>query len=130
MKIKKSSWHYRMHRMFNGGFGPGYKSLCTYFWGTVGTTLLVGVALPVSSVIILGLMLAPFVYLFTGNLEIIGAVVAGSFLDIIALFGFWAWYRHTHPSTKLRVEKEPSLVVEYLKAKKRKVCPLIEYTND
>lgn len=41
----------------------------------------------------------------------------------------WFWPRKSaEPKPKAREPKPPNILIEYLKAKKRKVCPIIEWT--
>lgn len=127
MKISKNSWHFKMHKIFNAGMEPKYKSLCTYFWGTVFTALLFYVLLPLLGLGVLVLSTFPFVYFFTGDLSALApAIIIGGF-EIFALVTFWLDYRSKHYTRKI---KEPTLVGEYIKAKKRKICPLIEFVDE
>jgi len=117
MKVSRHSWHYRLHSFvftfFNWEqYGPipaikgkrwehQPQSLCGYFWSTATLTALV----PVLTLILLA------------SAPLIG----------LGLVAFWLHdrYRLWRP----KQYKEPSLVRQYVKARKQKVCPLIELTD-
>lgn len=127
MKIKKSSWHYRLHKKMTGGFAPEYRSICSYFWGTVFMSCIAFVVIPMIAAFAALLALTPFIYFFTGDPGIIPLAIIFGSLEIILLllFGYRRWSNNRAPKIK-----EPSLVVEFIKAKKSKICPLIEYVED
>ena len=74
------------------------STLCTYFWTVVFTVALTPIVVPVLAVILI----------------VIGIPV----LSVIYLRDKW---QEKHRG------QEPSIFWQYLAAKKRKVCPLIEY---
>jgi fatty acid desaturase len=123
MKVSRKSWHYRLHvfvwTMFDldhGGpiayFEDGYRnnhkprSLCTYFWSTAILTLL----FPIWGFLLLLVLLI---------------------LSVIFLLVIWPHrkYRSVRPKAPSAKNKEPGLVKSFVKAKKSKVCPLIEVTD-
>lgn len=87
------------------------SNLCTHFWQTVGTLWI----LPPVKVAQLS-----WRYVLRFPAALVAAIGIGIFGGAA-----WGWDhrpRRTKPEPKA---KEPSLVWEYLKAKKRRVCPLI-----
>lgn len=139
MKISRSSWHYKLYRYIqNIEQGRSYlnpfskvtrvdhrppKNLCPYVWmifcGLIG-------ALVLSVVVILCMIIAsPFwvVYKVFQGLwwvcEWIDAKVRMPHIDI----------NMPEREPRKRRERKPSLVVAYVKARKKKVCPMIELVD-
>ena len=116
MKINRKSWHYRWNKGFYSYFHP--DNLCEYFWKTVFS-----LALPMA---IISIMILLFVLLVNSAITdpwgaLIGISAVGSLIfPIIAI----VLLRYYFPSTKTKQER---LVGEYLKAKKNRICPMIEY---
>jgi hypothetical protein len=112
MKIKKSRWHYKLLDWFTEGRVP--TNLCSYFWNLVGRLffllLLTGIA---SGVIYEAIKNWQTTLLAIG---VIGGVVLGGIG--IAVFAEW---------NEKRKKSDPGLVMSFLKAKKDKVCPLLEF---
>ena len=104
MKISSRSWHFRLVRKWEGkSYDP--ETLCSYFWAVAGYSILTfvgGLAL---------IAMSPFLLLFVG----------------IAYAGFWIWEHR--PQRKNKVRKESGLLRQWLKARKDKVCPLIEVVD-
>lgn len=124
MKVKRSSWHYKLYcvtQEFWRGDGPFFlwefirgkenpyyynpKSLCSYFWATV----LSCIAIPILSILILLCLL------------VLGIVF------VIAYPFLRCKKRFKKNST---VAKQPNLAISYIKAKKNRVCPLIELVDE
>lgn len=148
MKVNKNSWHYRLLTGDIFGIqGVNYwnvsSSLCLYFWQVVFVLLWKGVAL---------FFLIPFVInalLIMPLVSTLGVITTGVMLqedtgliilviELIVIIGFvitWAelsLYTFLKDKTDLAevVEKEPNLFVEYIKAKKNKLCPIIEFVEE
>ena len=107
MKISKRSWHYHLH-------DPEHppKNLCTYFWLTVLTLILI---VGVGGLLLFGI----------GWLVYQGFVVRSIGWMLLSAGGLiWLgarrWRKRTH--------KPLGVVRSYIRAKKDRVCPLIEYT--
>lgn len=148
MKLSKNSWHYKLNKHVSNNYYIPPKSLCLYFWQTVGKMLALVVAL--GGVCLIGLgFLSIILFLQTGITgwviwpEIIfelGAVLTAVILFLSMMGGviatteghmkvFPEWMKITRFKKHEQVEKKPSLVVEYIKAKKEKVCPYIEWED-
>ncbi len=135
MKINKKSWHYKAISKL--GFTPS-KSFCMYFWQIplIGMYLIVAIAIGVLAICAtLNAVLAPIAFMFAwdGYFELafegdrVGAeLLAGVVWFLYVLFGR-AIYRHHHPVGFAK--KEPSIIVEYIKAKKQKICPILEFED-
>ena len=107
MKVRTSSWHYKIVDLFDFGSDP--KSLCSYFWRVVGNSLLA---------LILGVLLIVF-------LPFWGPII-GTWFVLTKIFGEGRVSRFFHKERSL-IPKSPGLFYSYYRAVKDKVCPLIEY---
>lgn len=148
MKISKDSWHYKMltnrFMFLTGWYGFNIsRSLCLYFWQVVFRFLSgVSVALAATGPIVLGLDIA------TGFIQTIGGLGLQTFLNTWAALGIFtglmaiayailivlAFVAEGVDTISQRIpsrekKKEPSLLVSYVKAKKDKVCPVLEFTD-
>ena len=116
MRISRKSWHYRLNTSLYDYFNP--NNLCEYFWKTV-------FALTIAMAII-----SMMIWAVVGLTKHVVNDPWGSliFLSLIGCIGFpiiaIKLLRYYFPSTKT---KQESLVAEYLKAKKNRICPMIEY---
>lgn len=116
MEIRRSSWHYKISNF--GSVERSNDNLCCYFWRLVGKLALI-------SVITFAFCFSIYIY-FTSDL-LIANTIAILFLCLsIALPSFIIHF------IRRKLGKSPempygNIVVEYIAAKKTKVCPLIEY---
>lgn len=124
MNISVNSWHYKLIDFF-GMTHP--KSLCPYFWTVVWSVLLAAA--------LLFALTYPIHQFFWGSdvlLSILSSVtwvLAGAWLR-------WVLYeldKLGEPIFKFerkpRPHKEPGVLLSYLKAKKEKMCPRINFTE-
>ena len=158
MNINKNSWHYKMNFWFkSGNIWKMPKTLCGYFWTTVQHLVMCTVlAIVVSAV---GMMIgAPLVvdaglgawlgisstvltWVVSAIVGIISVVVflAGSVFTMFSIvFGF-SKLAETLKERKAKKEnarisaglpvKEAPMVIQYLKARKQKICPMIDYVE-
>ena len=147
MKVNKNSWHYRL--LTGDIFGiQGVNSwnvsssLCLYFWQVVFMLLWKGVALIfLTPFVINSLLILPLVS--TLGLITTGVIVQGDtgltvlVMELIVIIVFvivlagLSLYTFLKDKTDLAdvVEKDPNLFVEYIKAKKNKLCPIIEFVE-
>jgi hypothetical protein len=154
MNISKTSWHYRL----NGFMGTevhrdleyGDKvTLCRYFWGTVGGCLLLMLAALVMlsmGVVVLNttaaFILGAIFYYFDAplvdyELGLYTIFACGAFVWWVAWSaGQLKWFPDyitkyfKSESDKPNAPKEPSIVAEYYKAYKSKVCPYLSLKED
>ncbi len=133
MKISKKSWHYRMLSFFpwkvNEYWGP--YSLCGYFWLVVWTFFFclivvpVGIAMVVGAAAFVGLFIFyPILQIWLGTEPFIAAVSA--IIDTFLLVWLWCWYRKKYVGSEM-CNETASLVGQYMHAKHRKVCPLLDF---
>ena len=140
MKISTQSWHYKM---VNKIFNYPSKSLCIYFWQIPYSAIVCAVCGIVMLTVIVGMVGTVLVLLAqpvalniwhvpvedTLALGLLSTVVWGAvFKGLNEHFSAASWNKVLFKvKTKPRKEKKPSLLLAYLKAKKDKVCPLIEF---
>lgn len=117
MEIKRSSWHCRFNNFCRGG---GYNdSLCSYFWRFIGKCVVILTMLAVFLMFAYSFIISPFVLLHTAVLLFIVSCIA---MPIIAIHYLRKIFKKTNiPSG--------NFIKEYIKAKKRKICPLITYID-
>ncbi len=141
MKISKQSWHYQLYQLMERlDIVTMYdkNDLCSYMRG-----LIISISIPIT------MILSPYTaYLFhiTGVLDshpplVSFLVLAGLFLwtivgliaDCLLIFVIGIHYINKYIISKIpkrekqQKEKKPNILIEYLKAKKQKICPLIEF---
>lgn len=171
MKVKKSSWHYKVYKKVNNS-DP--KDLCSYFWKVIGSLFLhfifysiVTLAILLYPVVFLVLFLfgsiqpfslknslvrykpitffggkicfypatliSPLIFLFPLFQVFPGTAIALILLLMINAISYFIAFDYLISNglyeEKYEEEeksKEENIFLAYLKAKKRKVCPLIE----
>lgn len=135
MQIKTSSWHYRLIQFWQLGVPEG---LCQYIRKVILAILLFPMAvmglvvLAVAIAFTLMSMVAPLITEVSIVLFIAGWTVAlctathvGAYKRAQGTQGFWT--RDLFKRNQGCVE--PNIFIQYLKAKKEKVCPKVEYID-
>ena len=122
MKLSKKSWHYWLLRK-TGYYDSHFVqvNLCWYFWQVMATLF---IKMPVIFVI-----------------AVLTVVLAPIWLPLFGLIclGVWVYSKWEDRQLQLKIAagmhpwdswpKKPSLFRAWLKAKKDKVCPVIEWTD-
>ena len=120
MKVKRSSWHYKVN-YFGSDWGERkHDNLCAYFWRTVAKLFIVT--------------------FFLGIFSLLGYefFTSGFMAPIIIMVLFIASVLCMPPMAinllRKKLGKSPempygNIVVEYMRARKQKMCPLIEYVD-
>lgn len=132
MKVNTSSWHYRTLKWLGTAYGNSFQwdpptSLCSYFWSFPLHALRVTLC---SSIIALAASYFPicvYSWLHNGSAGakgiVLGTLVVAGFIALMC--GFFL--------AKDRIEQRDDgtarLVLEFVKAKKNRVCPLITYVS-
>lgn len=112
MIIRRDAWHYRYLEWLGGvNFCPP-KTLCSYVW----TLVLVGGVMP-GLILFIGVGMAVLVWMKPWQFAL-GAVGVG--FIVFVCFGMPALMERLRYRT-------PGLLRQWVRAKKAKVCPLIEY---
>lgn len=152
MKISKDSWHYRT--LTDGLFWlDGWvasNSLCLYFWQVFFRLLMgFGIAMVATSPLVfyivgvmelyapehmaLILLLLPWVVCGLVVSVVGGVIVAMLCIGLVfyAIGSLLSWLWGVSPLNKYikKAENRPSIIVEYVKAKKDKVCPILEFED-
>lgn len=117
MQIKRSSWHYKISNL-GSDFERSSDNLCCYFWRFVGKLALFFVTMA---------LIGYLVYAYFSSDQLVRNT-----LILLFLFSLVIVPALTISFIRKKLGKSPempygNIVVEYIAAKKRKVCPLIEY---
>lgn len=132
LKVRKTSWHYRLWKLGRSPHSEP-RDLCRYFWHITLIKLLAPLVL--ASLVLFGV--GTLLWLVWGHPGFTAAVVLGALaLAGAVLVLFWAGTKAVERITVRQAlkrrqpkppkpPKEPNLMWEMVKAKKRKVCPLI-----
>lgn len=154
MIINENSWHYKIYAAFNSTWNRP-KTLCAYFWKTFIPVLavsIIGFAI-LSAATIIGQEILTKFFVFSslwtlvpasigiGILTIsvmvliaVGAVIGPSWL--LDKYNDRKYYKEIELIAQNQeriknglepIERKKSLIGEYLKARKEKVCPTLEY---
>ena len=137
MKVNTNSWHFRA---VDFAFDSIPKSLCTYFWAVVAGCELQVVLWTVGVAILVGAIyftVIPFVMLFgllpyTATWVELSMVASFSCYLTIGLILFNSYWKETlKPKLHNRPKraKRESLVGAYVRAKKQRICPTLEFVD-
>lgn len=151
MNISRNSWHYRMADFMLDFFGKSpSNSLCIYFWQVVLSPFLIvaGVA-----ILLFALTAILFVFLYgfgaffndmLASMKILPAifhqlpgvfnyraVVTSVIIDtlLVLVIAYNTYFKHRWVSNKSDEPKETNFVFAYVKAKKQKICPFINFKD-
>ena len=128
MKVNRNSWHYRLSHW--GGYERTYDNLCTYCQRMFLKTLLVLVAIGLLGVV---------VHMIATSTQAGALLIMSTFiLSLVFIPPATIHYLRKHldgESPRLPYEgvitngifSRGSIIWAYLKAKKQKICPMIEY---
>lgn len=143
MRLRRDSWHYRLVNWgFTGEFNIS-ENLCTYFWQVVLSMIMA------MGVVAVGLVIAFIVYMVCLHYpwalwtDAIGSNFIINVFYSMAWIGGGLFLRNTlddmdllgpeikclTPSGEPKPPKEPGLVSQFIKAKKDKFCPNIEFVD-
>lgn len=140
MKVNVNSWHFRTVCRMN--FTPS-RSLCVYFWQVVWSTFMLYLVFPAILLIILigGIAAMPIpvgdfiLWIFDAGVSLEGLNsyllrLGVGYAGIILVVVFWIGYAYLKERrVKVVEKKEDGIFVSYVKAKKSKICPIIEFTD-
>lgn len=118
MKIQKSAWHFQFFTMgFDSGYSGQAANLCSYFWRVVAGMLKIVCMVAVLLCVAVG----------------VGSMVFQFPLYCLALVvGTTAVVNAPRIAKRGKSKRglcEPGLLRAYLRARKDKVCPLIEFVE-
>ena len=154
MIINENSWHFKIYAMFNSTWNRP-KTLCAYFWKTLIPVLavsIIGFAI-LAAVVIIGQEFLTRFFVFSSLWTLVPASIGVGIL-MVAVMAFIAvglvigpsWLLDKYNDRKYYkeieliaqnqeriknglepIERKKSLIGEYLKARKEKICPTLEY---
>lgn len=157
--LSKKSWHFWLYKQFFPVSSYSMRkmdNLCPYFWKVVLCILI----LPVSFVLALPALIFMLFFIDSENREPLGDVVGKGFavwvvlgllISMVAMFfsnnkaieafGLVGWVfggvlllgaiiSAVYDKLKNRVSSKPTLLGEFLKAKKNKYCPKIQWDSE
>ncbi|URY13780.1 hypothetical protein [Shigella phage ESh27] len=154
MIINENSWHFKIYAAFNSTWNRP-KTLCAYFWKTLIPVLavsIIGFAI-LAAVIIIGHEILTKFFVFSSLWTLVPAsigvgilIVAVMALISVGLIIGPSWLLDKYNDRKYYkeieliaqnqeriknglepIERKKSLIGEYLKSRKEKVCPTLEY---
>lgn len=149
MKINTNSWHYKLVTL--GGKERAPYTLCPYFWKGVWNLSIILFGIFIAGLISwamgeslslliftkLGLTLSPII-------AVISSIILGLLLIVFVMssliaiaYGFYKLISLFQEKRKkkwvndLEAGKNPesNVIIAYIKARKRKVCPILEFTD-
>lgn len=150
ININKYGWLHKFNSIFSTSMRwEQHSTLCAYFWGTIANIMKALVIVTIL-LFVAGLagcsILAPLVGVpFTGSFHTLGylaylaplvgglalALVIGAFVGLGAAIG-WSghkvgtWVDHKAKDVDIKRPEVITLALEFIKAKKKKYCPLIK----
>ncbi len=122
MQVSRRAWHYRFLEYLEC---ETPRNLCSYFWMVV-LHMLMCVVFVALAVAMMGLILSPILAIWFEWFEQL--VIVGYVIWIAILVIVWLHYRYWKRTQRGYVKPPDGLTLSWVKAKKDKVCPLIEYT--
>lgn len=142
MEISKQSWHYKLVCNFNN---EPSNSLCKYFWQVVGSALIwlimtvIGLSMaivttlfPIAAIIIA--YFYPSDVIMEESFILSEVFIGGALLLMVyaIVTMYWAVKRigqfiYRKYKKKAKPDKEPNVAIEYIKAKKQKICPTLNF---
>lgn len=154
MIINENSWHFKIYAAFNSTWNRP-KTLCAYFWKTFIPVLavsIIGFAI-LAAVTIIGQEILTKFFVFSSLWTLVPASIGVGVLFIALCVGIsivlvlgipWLidlyrerkYYKEVELIAQNQeriknglepIERKKSLIGEYLKARKEKVCPTLEY---
>lgn len=126
MKINKNTWHYKLwKKSFLEGAEPAETDLCRYchkvFWQVLGIVVF-------GAMILGGIAWLLFLFFYQGlwlhpltTLIVVAAIAA--IVTVVACYNRWM-------NAPVRPTKERGLVGSWVSARKRSVCPLVQFSSE
>lgn len=146
MKINTDSWHYKIQ--YRNYINPeDNNNLCAYMRG-----LILALATELMAIVIIPIFLitSPFIFLYSFFNEylydnetwrlLFGLSIIGTIIDIVIILNkIKIWTNMIEPFLHMlttkeqnieeKKDKKPNIFIEWIKAKKQKICPIIEFVE-
>lgn len=137
--MKTNIWHYKLNKFWieNERVVQSRNTLCSYFWMTVKSCLKV-LLLSFLFLLFVSVVVLPYFVYFVESLPMFDPTVILGLIVNVLVYGTVAWiliilqysdYKEKYGWGKNKTFKEPNILVEYVKSKKRKICPIIEFED-
>lgn len=137
MKININSWHYKFIDKMNWDHS---KSLCIYFWQVVGASFFLYILLPTIVILCVAFLFLLVPCGFSLFLQIITdwqfgttplsnylwSLASGYLVIITSVIVYFVYKKLIKGNLPKSTD---NLLVSYIKAKKRRICPMIEFTK-
>lgn len=126
MIVNTNSWHFKLNGRWWGIWEHDSSNLCKYFWETVLSVLIT--ALIVSVICFVIGMWGYLIWNVPFYNKIMGVIIIAWFFSIVfvPIFAIKGFRKLVGEDVAIPI---PSLFAEYVKAKKNKYCPIIEFRN-
>jgi len=137
LEISKNSWHYRLW-MLGRDSTSRPKNLCKYFWHLAIFKILLPFVL--GSFVLLGI--GALLYVIWGHPAVTAITILATLLCVGLVVGLIELGQRLYDKHQAKVElallnpeppkpkKEPGVLRTFLKARKQKMCPLIQVIDD
>src|SRR5688572_12688718 len=132
MRVRKSSWHYRLWRFGRESHTSQPRDLCRYFWHLALIKVLLPTAL--AAMVLTGIITV-LVVIWNNPLEA-AITVALTVVTVGLVVGIVLLARRRHQASEREEplgpppKKEPSVLSQFISSRKQKICPLIEVIDD
>lgn len=135
MKIKTSSWHYRLWKFGRENWRSEPKNLCQYFWHLA----LIKILFPLAAVLMALAGIVSLAIWIWGNPMTTALIIAGAAVAVGLVVAMVLGIRKLVEKQDAKEgarrageipEKEPGVTRQFLAARKRKLCPLIEVVRE
>lgn len=135
LQISKNSWHYWLWKLGRDSSSKP-KNLCKYFWHIAIVKVLIPLTLALGFLLGVGAL----IWLIWGHpvqTALIVLTIAACALFGLGLYKFLQVWSARRQKARIAARfnppqppKEPGIVRSFLKARKQKMCPLIEVVDD
>ncbi|AAQ81530.1 hypothetical protein PHG31p209 [Aeromonas phage 31] len=126
MKISTKSWHYRLLNTMDMSIP---RSLCPYFWKVVFTIGFIGVITTFLAIIFHGVGAKALWNWFDYDANFVYATLFGFTLVVsvlAAVIGVFFGFFYASEKELFTIKTE-NIVINYIRAKKSKICPTLEF---
>lgn len=139
MKVSSDSWHYKILMTEHQQMVRSGTSLCVYFWMVVLASIIWTFAIVAAIGIIAAIGVSVYMMFYVWYFMIADLFFGVQSFDIEAIelsiilhiFFFVGWIISVCLRIKNKIKNQernqPNLVIEYARAKKNRICPLIEF---
>lgn len=141
MEVSKNAWHYKILMTETQAKIRNGTSLCSYFWDVV-FTVFAWIFIGIMSLVVIVCVLTGLFYILYAWYFMIGSLVGVETFStelirvslVLNYVGIFCWFVFSIKRllSKLKngeILKSDNLAFEYIKAKKQKICPVIQFKD-